>query len=252
MLGLGIDDFSTDRVTSALSAHGVMMADAGSGPGLGGALKMRAQKRGPEAGGAREGTPEVFFTDPDGVLVQLQDPRYCGGAGALGNVPSPEPSPRQGVLALRGWSHATVFGSDATRSNNFYRDVFGARVQAYQGPTAPVMGIGGVEFLMFAGAGGRGRGGAGGSINHVCMNMDRFQTEGVIKALESYGLKPRGSAQGAAGPLVHYISVRQENRGGAKEGTPELYFTDPDGLLMQLQDSTYCGGAGLLGEICTA
>lgn len=57
---------------------------------------------------------------------------------------------------------------------------------------------------------------------------------------------------GPAGPLVHYISVRQENRGRAKEGTPELYFTDPDGLLMQLQDSTYCGGAGLLGEICTA
>jgi hypothetical protein len=41
-----------------------------------------------------------------------------------------------------------------------------------------------------------------------------------------------------------------ENRGGAKEGTAELYFTDPDGLLMQLQDTKYCGGARLLGEIC--
>ena len=27
-----------------------------------------------------------------------------------------------------------------------------------------------------------------------------------------------------------------EDRGGAKEGTPELYFTDPDGILIQLQD----------------
>ena len=29
--------------------------------------------------------------------------------------------------------------------------------------------------------------------------------------------------------MRHYISMRMENRGGAKEGTPELYFTDPDG-----------------------
>jgi hypothetical protein len=44
--------------------------------------------------------------------------------------------------------------------------------------------------------------------------------------------------------------MRMENRGGAKEGTPELYFTDPDGIPMQIQDVTYCGGAGILGEIC--
>jgi hypothetical protein len=82
------------------------------------------------------------------------------------------------------------------------------------------------------------------------MNMDGFNPDSVIKALESYGIKPRGSAQGPAGPLVHYISMRMENRGGAKEGTPELYFTDPDGLLIQLQDTKYCGGAGVLGDVC--
>ncbi len=82
------------------------------------------------------------------------------------------------------------------------------------------------------------------------MSMDNFKTDAVIKALESYGIKPRPGAQGAAGPLVHYISMRMENRGGAKEGTPELYFTDPDGLLIQLQDVKYCGGAGVLGDVC--
>jgi hypothetical protein len=115
-----------------------------------------------------------------------------------------------------------------------------------------------VEFLMFAGGGGgRGRSNAvpmPASINHLCMNMDNFDPDRVIKALESYGLKPRGQAQGPgpAPPLVHYISMRMENRGGAKEGTPELYFTDPDGLLIQLQDTKYCGGAGVLGEVCPA
>jgi hypothetical protein len=82
------------------------------------------------------------------------------------------------------------------------------------------------------------------------MSMDGFNPETVIKALESYGIKPRGTAQGGTGPLVHYISTRMENRGGAKEGTPELYFTDPDGLLIQLQDVKYCGGAGVLGDVC--
>jgi hypothetical protein len=40
------------------------------------------------------------------------------------------------------------------------------------------------------------------------------------------------------------------NRGGAEGGTPELYFTDPDGLAIQIQDVKYCGGAGVLGEVC--
>jgi catechol 2,3-dioxygenase-like lactoylglutathione lyase family enzyme len=257
-LCLGVDDFNVDRITAALAQRGMTMADAAGnagGGGLGGGpMLMRVRRRGPEAGGAKEGTPEIYFSDHDNIVMQLQDPRYCGGSGALGDVPSREASPRKGLLQLRDWSHCTIFGSDGTRSNTFYRDLFGLRIQAYQGPTAPVLGVGGVQFLMFAGAGGRGRGGVagspGGSINHLCMSMDGFNPETVIKGLESYGIKPRGTAQGGTGPLVHYISTRMENRGGAKEGTPELYFTDPDGLLIQLQDVKYCGGAGVLGDVC--
>jgi len=63
-------------------------------------------------------------------------------------------------------------------------------------------------------------------------------------------MKPREGTQGPVGPLRHYITMRMENRGGAPGGTPELYFTDPDGLLMQLQDTTYCGGGGFLGNEC--
>ena len=259
---LGVGDFNVDRLTAILTQHGIARTDeagnAGGGGLGGGPLKMRVRVRGPETGGAREGTPELYFSDPDGVVMQLQDPRYCGGAGPLGNVcPPPEASPKKGLIALRGWSHCTIFGADGARANKFYQDLLGLRVQAYQGPTAPVLGVGGVQFLMFAGGGGRGRANApgpapavSGSINHLCMNMDGFNPDAVIKTLESYGIKPRGSAQGPAGPLVHYISMRMENRGGAKEGTPELYFTDPDGLLIQIQDTKYCGGAGVLGDVC--
>jgi len=78
----------------------------------------------------------------------------------------------------------------------------------------------------------------------------KLKPDDVIKTLERYGIKPRESATGPVGPMRHYISMRMENRGGAKEGTPELYFTDPDGLLIQLQDVSYCGGSGVLGEKC--
>ena len=30
-----------------------------------------------------------------------------------------------------------------------------------------------------------------------------------------------------------------------------VYFTDPDGLLVQLQDVKYCGGGGVLGDMCS-
>jgi catechol 2,3-dioxygenase-like lactoylglutathione lyase family enzyme len=255
---LGVEDFNVDRLVNVLAQHGMSRSDAAGnagGGGLGGgSMKIRVRMRGLETGGSREGTPEVYFSDPDGVVMQLQDPRYCGGAGPLGNICPPlEPSPRKGLLALRGWSHCTIFGSDAARANRFYQDLLGLRIQAYQGPAAPVLGVGGVQFLMFAGGGGRGRaGGPGpaGSINHYCMNMEGFNPDTVIKALETYGIRPRASGQGPVGPLVHYISLRMENRGGAKDGTPELYFTDPDGLLVQIQDTKYCGGGGVLGDVC--
>ena len=253
-LCMGVEGFRVDRVMAALAARGMTRTEeagnAGGGGLGGGPMKMRLRDR--------QGTPELYFSDPDGVVVQLQDAQYCGGSGALGTVcAAPEPSPKSGLLALHGWSHLTIFVSDGARSNQFYQELFGLTVQAYQGPGAPLYGVGGGEFLMFAGGGaGRGRANAvprPASINHLCMNMDNFDPDRVIKALESYGLTPRGqAAPGPAAPLVHYISLRMENRGGAKDGTPELYFTDPDGLLIQLQDTKYCGGGGVLGELCSA
>jgi len=239
---LGVDNFNVDRLKRILSQRGITEGEAAE------PMRMRVRTRGPEAGGGKEGTPEFYFRDPGGLSIQLQDSTYCGGAGALGNVcPAAQPSPKKGLIALRNWSHCTNSVSDGARSNKFYQELFGFKIQAYQGPTAPVMGLGvGVQFLMFAG----GVPARPPAINHCCMSMDNFNPGNVIKTLESYGIKPRGNAQGAPGPLVHYINLRMENRGGAKEGTPELYFTDPDGLLIQLQDTKYCGGAGPLGEVC--
>lgn len=252
-----VDDFNVDRVLKVLADHGVTRAE-GQGGGLsGGPNAVRVRMRGPESGGAPGGTPEIYVGDPDGIVVQLQDPKYCGGGGVLGDACRPEPSPQKGLIALQSYSHFTVFSSDGTRSNAWFRKIFGSSIRSYQGPTSPTLAIGdGVEFLMFTGGGGGGR--AGGppapprpaSINHVCFNMPNFNPDAVIKTLESFGIKPRESQTGPVPPMRHYISMRMPNRGGAPEGTPELYFTDPDGILVQLQDVKYCGGGGFLGDSC--
>jgi len=249
---LGVEGFDVDRIMATLAAHGVAKGDA-AGP-----MKAAVTRRGPDAGGAKDGTPDLLFGDPDGIVCQLQDASFCGGAGALGNVcPPPEPAPKKGSIALSDLSHLTIFATDAGRSNTFYRDLFGLSIRSYQGPTAPTLAVGPtVQFLMFTGGGGGARGGAPAapprpaSINHGCFSMDGFKPDEVVKSLESYGLRPREAATGPVGPLRHYVSMRMENRGGAPGGTPELYFTDPDGLLMQLQDTAYCGGGGLLGDTC--
>jgi catechol 2,3-dioxygenase-like lactoylglutathione lyase family enzyme len=247
---VGVESFDVTRMLKVLADHGVGKSDQR------GAMKVQVTRRGPDEGGAKEGTPEVHVGDPDGIDMQLQDKSYCGGGGALGNVcRAAEPSPGKGLLALKAYSHCTVFATDAQRTNKFYQDIFGTPYRSYQGPTAPTLAIGPtVEFLMFTGGGAGGRAASApprpASINHFCMNLETFDSDQILKTLESYGIKPRESQTGAAGPMRHYISMRMENRGGAKEGTPELYFTDPDGILVQLQDVSYCGGGGVLGNVC--
>jgi hypothetical protein len=124
-------------------------------------------------------------------------------------------------------------------------------------------------FLMFiGGGGGRGRGGRGAApaeagaapaapapaatranVNHVSVNMENFNRDTVTKSMVEFGLTSSGETA-STGPLKTYVSLRMPNRGGAEGGTPELYFTDPDGLLLQLQDVKYCGGGGFLGDVC--
>ncbi len=241
-------NFDVDRILGILAQHGIEKGDTRE------PLKTRVRMRGPENGGAKDGTPELYVSDPDGLLMQIQDVSYCGGAGKLGEVcmAKPEPSPKKGLLAMEDISHFTLFVSESKRSFDFYQSVFGMPVSGHQGPT-PLLGVGaGGPFLTIAGGGG-GRGGAApaAAINHASFRMRNFDTAKVMQALESYGIKPRPSdARGPAGPLQSYITMRMPNRGGAPDGTPELYFTDPDGILLQIQDMSYCGGGGKMGEVC--
>lgn len=195
----------------------------------------------------RAETRELYFSDARGLIVQLAGPAYCGGSGLAGDgCDAPEPTPK-GLIELNELNHFTVFVNDGGAANRFYQDTFKLSVQAYQGPRSPVVGIGdGRQFVMYAGPPRDEPTPA--SINHGCFNMHDFDVERVLAALTEYGLTPRGDRR--TGPLMHYVSLRMPDRGGAEGGTPELYFTDPDGILLQIQDLSYCGGGGYLGNRC--
>ena len=241
---LTVDAFDDERIVGVLGEHGVAPTDE---PGQNAARRVRVRMRGAEFGGAPEGTPELYLGDPDGVVVQLQDTTYCGGEGLLGELcPSPEPPSGEGLIALRDINHFTVFVSDQQRSIAFYQGLFGMPSTRSQG-ALPLLSVGsGRQFLAIAPGPGPAR------IHHACLTMENFEHEEVMAALEGFGIRPRAAgAQGPVGPLTSYVTMRMPDRGGAPGGTPELYFTDPDGILLQLQDVRYCGGGGYLGDVCT-
>ena len=241
-LCLAVDDFDADRLVRILGEHGIAASDA-SGP-----MQVRIRQRGAEFGGAPEGTPELYFGDPDGIVIQLQDTSYCGGAGRLGDgcLAPPEPAPSPGLLTVRDYNHFTLRVTDQARSISVYQELFGLPIDTYQG-ALPVLRVGaGHQFLAL----GRAPDAQGVAIHHACFTVDDFDPDRILGLLERYGVTPRAAGSTTTGPLTSYVTMRMENRGGAPGGTPELYFTDPDGILIQLQDTSYCGGGGYLGSEC--
>jgi catechol 2,3-dioxygenase-like lactoylglutathione lyase family enzyme len=248
-LGYAIEDYDLERAQAALRGVGFMPIDAPplASPGIEHAMRTWVRTRGESR--------ELYFADAQGLIVQLSSASYCGGAGVNGDRCGTVEAAPQGRLRLQDLNHFPAFVGDGAGANRFYQDTFGLTVQAYQGPGSPVTGIGdGRQFVMYAGGGGgRGRGGAGApaatpaNIHHGSFNMYDFDVDRVLATLTDYGLQAQ---ERATGPLVHYVSRRMPERGGAEGGTPELYFTDPDGILMQLQDVSYCGGGGYLGNEC--
>ena len=242
-LGYSVENFDLADQQAALQAHGFRVIDAPleSTPGIENTMSTWVRMRG--------NTPELFFADARGLIVHLGDTSYCGGSGPLGNqCAAPEPA-QAGMFNLADINHFTVFVNDGAEANRFYQQTFDLEVQAYQGPNAPVTGIGdGYQFVMYAG--GNPDIQVPANIHHGSLNINDFDVDEIIGKLNAYGMTEQGDRE--LGPMMHYISLRQPARGGAPGGTPEFYFTDPDGIRMQLQDITYCGGGGYLGNECLA
>src|SRR5436309_4192357 len=145
-------------------------------------------------------------------------------------------------IRVKGINHVTLSVSDVKRSVDFYQGLFGMSVISRQGTTATNLQIGaGPQFLGVSAAGSSGP-----RINHLCLGVENFNVDRLIGILGRHGI----TKNDAAGPMQVRVRMRGLEAGGAREGTPELSFGDPDGIVIQLQDSRYCGGAGALGNGC--
>lgn len=248
-IGLSVANFAIDRVQDQLAAFGVLPAAPPSGTTS--RLEMAMKSWVVNAGSSLAAGRDLFFADAEGVVYQLADENYCGGSGELGTAcAAPEPAPGEGLFELVDISHFTTFLANRDRANSFYTSAFGKQFQAYQGPTSPVIGVGdGLQFLMYVGGSQPGVPENPGRIDHVSFSVENFSVDGILAALTDYGLRPRVDAADTQ-PLMHWVSMRMPNRGGAEGGTPEVYFSDPDGIHIQLQDPGYCGGGGYLGDQC--
>jgi len=173
---VGVENFDADDLVSRLEDHGFTRATDSSDSLSGGPMKVRVQMRGPEWGGSPDGTPHVYLGDPDGIVMQLQHPSYCGGASVLGNLcNAPEPANHLGLISLSGLGPPAMSVSDATRSRTFYHSLLGLDVRAHQTASQT-----------------RG-------IDDVRLNVENLSVDRAREALTRFGVKPRDVGVSAAG-----------------------------------------------------
>lgn len=251
-IGLSVDNFDPDELSTALTRHGLVRGPnlPPGQPQLSFANRIWTVTRpGPRG---TTNTRDLFFADSEGLTFQLCSTDHCGGGGEIGQqCPTPEPAPTEGLMQLVDINHFTNFMSNSQRANDFYRRVFGLDYLAYQGPTMPTVSVGdGKQFLMFVGGAEEGRPSRAARIDHASLSVADFDVDAILGKLTDYGLTAREDPSDTPA-LSHWVSMRMPERGGAEGGTPELYFSDPDGIHIQLQHVDYCGGGGYLGDDCS-
>ena len=230
--GMTVADFDAEGVIRTLADFGV-----------GGAQITR-----------RGDTPELFVPDPNGIKIQLQHTTYGYGSGARGDVfPRAPTAVAKSAFQLKSINHVTLTIANGAREKEFYQTVFGLPIRAMQGDGVTLAIGEGTDGIVFNAAANNPNAISG--INHACFTIENFDTERAMAILIDNGLEPiENGIPALIKPLTCRVRWRQRaNNGGGPTsplGTPELYFTDPDNIRIQIQDVSYCGGSGRLGQIC--
>jgi catechol 2,3-dioxygenase-like lactoylglutathione lyase family enzyme len=230
--GMTVADFDAEQVMRTLADLGV-----------GGAQITR-----------RGDTPELFVPDPNGIKIQLQHTTYGYGSGASGDVFPPAPAAvARSAFQLKSINHVTLTIANGAREKEFYQTVFALPIRAMQGDGVTLAIGEGTDGIVFNAAANNPNAISG--INHACFTIENFDVERVMAILIDNGLEPiENGIPALIKPLTCRVRWRQRaNNGGGPTsplGTPELYFTDPDNIRIQIQDVSYCGGSGRLGQIC--
>jgi catechol 2,3-dioxygenase-like lactoylglutathione lyase family enzyme len=224
-MGFGVPNFVRTSIDQALAAHGVK-----------GEWTVRSA-----AGGDVE---ELMVRDPDNLPIQLQDVRYSGGGGRLGDTwPQPwsmPPKDGKPPIPLRCINHVTFGSSSQERAERFYRDLFSLPMLSWDyRPAEPskILGLGTGSPRSFIAPGqGRNIG-----VSHYCLGVEKFERERVAQALAEHGVtvQPATKARpGCCGSKVEYSA------------TETVFTRDPDNFSVQLTDMDYCAGTGPIGTVC--
>jgi catechol 2,3-dioxygenase-like lactoylglutathione lyase family enzyme len=202
----------------------------------------------------RGDTPELFVPDPNGIKIQLQHTTYGYGSGARGDTLPPAPkAAAKSAFQPKSINHVTLTIANGAREKEFYQTVFGLPIRAMQGDGLTLAIGEGTDGIVFNPTANNPNAMSG--INHACFTIENFDAERVMAILTDIGLEPIETGIPAlVKPLTCRVRWRQRaNNGGGPTsplGTPEVYFTDPDNIRHQIQDVSYCGGSGRLGQIC--
>jgi catechol 2,3-dioxygenase-like lactoylglutathione lyase family enzyme len=129
------------------------------------------------------------------------------------------------VLQGATLNHASLIVSNLEQSAGFYQRVFGLPVKSTQ-QGGVNLGVGDAFLGIYQGGAN-----AMPHINHFCFGLRNFDPARTVAALEAQGLKA-------------------ESR--ERDGVTQVYTADPDNLRIQLQDVSFCGGTGPLGNECRA
>jgi catechol 2,3-dioxygenase-like lactoylglutathione lyase family enzyme len=223
-MGFGVRGFARGPIDQALAAHGI---------------KGEWSRR-PAAEGDVE---ELRVRDPDGITIQIQDLRYAGGGGPLGDAWArpwtPAPPPQKPIIASRSINHITFGSASKERVERFYADVFGLPMISWDyRPREPS------KLFALSQANPRefvapGQGPLG--VSHYCLGVPGFDRARLVRVLTEHGLKtpPPVDRPGCCGSKVVY------------EASETLFgLRDPDGFSVQLADVEFCAGIGPLGTVC--
>ena len=158
-------------------------------------------------------------------------------------------APAGAPFRVNGLSQITLTVSDVRRSLEFYQGLFGMPVQARQGSTVLLRIGNGPRFLAIrpAPAGERP------SISALGFGVQDFSVDRAMQTLAAHGIAPAPAAAEKPGPKQALVRTRRQSEGGSPDGsTRELFVADPSGVIFQLHDVSYCGGGGVLGNVCAA
>jgi glyoxylase I family protein len=155
---------------------------------------------------------------------------------ALAITPSASFAQRESPpIRVRTLNHVSISVADVERSVDFYQRLFGLSVKSREGtPGNPVAGGGGQVVNLGPGPGPEFIGiyhADKADIGHFCLGVENFNADQTLRALTDRGVKAR-------------IRTRGESK--------EIFLTDPDNILVQLTDTSYCGGSGPFGNKCSA